>query len=231
MAWGNWNEARRLAVQLRNAPGGELLKFDLDVRLATIQARQGDLSGGLASLEKWRGSDAKAPGMFEARLASVHSAAGDHQGYIALMERAAELSKNDPSRLIDVALAHARFGDAEKAQATMAQIDTSLLPPVAGSFIDWIFGLLHLRAMELDDATAHLRAAALGFRQLAYKSAAGWTSLALAAAHCAAAEAQQGRRDEARKSVDGLERIIAVHADPALLKTLHDQLPEQFPAT
>ncbi|MEO8742987.1 MAG: hypothetical protein ABI365_07330 [Lysobacteraceae bacterium] len=231
LAWGKWDEVKRLAAQLRNAPGTDLLQFDLDVRLAQIQSRQGDITGADASLEKWRGSDAKSPGLFEARLASVHSSGHDYAGYIALMERAAELSQNDPSRLVDVALAHARFGDFDKAQAALAQVDTTLLPPVAGAFIDWIVGLLHLRADHLDDAVNHLRRAATEFRERATKSAAGWTAFALTAAHCAVAEAKSGQREQAAKSVDGLVRIINIHADPDLLKTLHSELPETFPAT
>lgn len=230
-AWGQWDEVKRLAALVRSAPGDKLVPFDLDVRLAQIQARQGDLSSALASLDKWRGSDAKAPGLFEARLASVHSAGQDYAGYVRLMEQAAALSNNDPSRLVDVALAHARFGDAARARATLQQVDTSLLPPLAGPFLDWINGLLHLRAAEYGDALTRLRAAVAAFRQHASKSPAGWVSLALVAAHCGLAEVRSDLRAQARQTVDGFVHIITVHADPSLLRILQKELPETFPAS
>ncbi|HTI96429.1 MAG TPA: hypothetical protein VL425_07990 [Rudaea sp.] len=231
-AWGDWDAVKRLAAQLRAAPtSNQLLQFDLDVRLAQIQARDGDIAGGVAALEKWRDADAKAPGLFESRLASVHSAGRDYPGYIRMMECAAQLSKNDPSRLVDVALAHARFGSSEKAIAALAQVDTSLLPSIAGSFIDWIHGLLHLRAGAFDDATAHLQASIAAFRKRALKSPAGWVGLALAAAHCALAQARGGDVVQAQRTLDGFKHILLVHADPSLLRMLRKEVPQLFPAT
>ena len=208
------------------------MPFDLDVRLAQIQARQGDLAGALASLEKWRGADAKSPGLFEARLAGVCSAGRDYPGYIRLMEEAAVLSKNDPSRLVDVALAHARFGSVERlVQIALQQVDTSLLPPAAGAFLEWIHGLLSLRAGENADAATHLRVAVSRFRERAIKSPAGWVSMALAAAHCALAEVRGGLRQEAGQMLEGFTHIVTAHGDPSLLRMLEKELPEFFRAT
>jgi hypothetical protein len=230
-AWGRWEQVKRLAAQLRSAPGNQLMQFDLDVKLAQIQAREGNIAGAVGSLEKWRGTDAKAPGLFESRLASVHSAGRDYAGYIQMMERAAELSQNDPSRLVDVALANARFGSTEKAQSALAQVDTSLLPPIAGSFIDWIHGLLHLRAGAFDEAALRLRASSQAFRELALKSPSGWVGLALVSAHCALAEKRSGQCEQAKRNLDSLTHIVNAHADPSLLSTLRSELPELFPAT
>jgi hypothetical protein len=232
-AWGDWDTVKSLAAQLRKAPPmtSQLLQFDLDVRLAQIQARGGDIAGAMNSLEKWRDADAKAPGLFESRLASVHSAGRDYAGHIRMMERAAELSRNDPSRLVDVALANARFGSAEKALATIAQVDTSLLPPVAGSFIDWIHGLLHLRAGAFAEAVVRLHASTAAFRERALKSAAGWVAFAIAAAHCALAQARDGQAAQAKQTLEGLTHIVVVHADPSLLRMLQKELPDLFPAT
>jgi len=231
-AWGDWDSVKSLAAQLRGAPTlSQLLQFDLDVRLAQIRARDGDIAGAVSSLEKWRDADAKAPGLFESRLASVHSAGRDYTGYIQMMERAAELSRNDPSRLVDVALANARFGSAEKARATIALVDTSLLPPLAGSFIDWIHGLLHLRAGAFEDATVRLHASTLAFGERALKSAAGWVAFAIVASHCALAQVRGGSPAQARQTLDGLTHIVAVHADPSLLRMLRNELPDLFPVT
>lgn len=229
-AWGKWDEVRRLAALMRSAPGDKLVPFDLDVRLAQIQARQGDLAGALASLEKWRGEDARSPGLFEARVASVYSAARDYPNHIRMMEEAAVLSKGDPSRLVDVALAHARFGSAEKAQAALQRVETGLLPPLAAAFLDWIHGLLSLRAGRNGDAAAQLRAAVAHFRERAVKSPASWVSMALAAAHCALAEVRDGRRQQAGRTVEGFTHIIAAHGDPSLLRMLQNELPEFFSA-
>lgn len=231
-AWGEWDQVKRLAAQLRSAPGlSQSLQFDLDVRLAQIQARDGDIAGAVSSLEKWRDADAKAPGLFESRIASVHSAGADYPGYIRMMERAAELSQNDPSRLVDVALANARFGSAAKAQAALALVDTSLLPPVAGSFLTWIEGLLHLRSGAHDAAIDSLRESVAAFRQHALKSPAGWVAFALAAAHCALAEVRSGKAAQAKQTLGGLTHIVSAHADPSLLRMLRSELPELFPAT
>lgn len=231
-AWGDWETVKRLAAQLREAPTtSQLLHFDLDVRLAQIQARGGDIAGAVGSLEKWRDADAKAPGLFESRIASVYSAGRDYPGYIRMMEQAAELSKNDSSRLVDVALANARFGSSEKAIAALAVVDTSLLPPVAGPFIDWIHGLLHLRAGAFGDAVMRLQASTAAFHERALKSPAGWVAFAVAAGHCALAQVRGGDTAQARRTVDGVKHILAAHADPSLLRMLQKELPQLFPAT
>ena len=220
-ARGQWDEVRRLAAMLRSATNNPLLPWDLDVRLACIEARQEHLQAAVASLDPWKSKLATtAPGMFEARLASVYFAAGDYVEHLRLMEAAAELGGQDPTRMVDVALANAKFGDADKAAKILATLDMKLLPPIALKFIALVNGVLRLRAGEPGQAVPDLQAAAEGFLEMALQHQAAWVGLAISSGYYAVALARCGKQSEARQVVAPVLPILFVHGEKPLLDML-----------
>ena len=218
-AWavGDWPAVRQLAAQLqKGGPPSVLLQFDLDVRLASIDAREGKLAEGLRRIAPWPAKLADKPGLFESRAATVYSAGGDMQSFVQTMGQAYEQSKHDPSRGVDYALALARFGDVDQASALIESIDATLLPPNACSFVDWVRGLVQARRGQ-PEALNTLGAAVSGFLQRADQPAV-WTSLAFAAADHALALKCAGYAAQAQ--IANVWPVLKPHADAALLQTL-----------
>ena len=216
---GEWDRVEELAAKLRGVRDKvSHLEFDLDVRLASIQARKGELASALAGLESWRPRLADSPGLFEARVAAVHAAGEDRPGFVRLMALAHELAGQEPSRALDLALAHARFGDAEIAGELLQSVDTSLLPPHAQGFVAWTEGMVRLRHGQ-PDAADRLGRAVAAFLKLAGQPAA-WTALAFCTCDHAIALSMAGRKDEARRELAQVWPIVKAHADRALLNML-----------
>lgn len=224
-ARGQWDEVRRIAPMLRAVTNNSLLPWDLDVRLACIEAKQGRLDAALASLDAWKPKiAAKAPGMFEARVASVHAAAGDYAGHVRLMEEAAELSGQDPSRRVDVALANAKYGDADRARDILYHLDEKLLPPLGHKFIVFVKGILALRDHRTTQAVNDLQAATQGFYELSLQTPAAWIGVAISSGYYAVALARSGQRDQAQRAVADTLPILLVHGEKPLMDMLQDEV-------
>jgi hypothetical protein len=224
-ARGQWDEVRRLAPIVRAAPGGALLPLDLDTRLACIDARQGRLDAAVASLDDWKPQlDAKAPGMFEAHVGRVYFAAGDYATHLRLVEQAAELGKQDPSRMVDVALANAKFGDARRAEDILGSLDLKLLPPLAHKFIALINGILRLREGQPDRAEPELRVATEGFMESALQTPVVWIGVAISSGYYALALARSGKRHEAQQAIAPALPILLVHGEKPLLDMLQNEV-------
>ncbi|MEO5671109.1 MAG: hypothetical protein ABIR26_10500 [Ramlibacter sp.] len=216
---GDWDEVEHLAARLRKVSGKVTnMEFDLDVRLAAIQARKGHLAPALSRLDPWRARLAGSPGLFESRIASVHAAGEDRAGYVRTMAKAYEASAQDPSRALDLALAHARFGDAAAAGRLLQSIDVSLLPPHAQGFVAWTDGLVRLRTGQPGAADV-LGNALAAFLKLSAQPAA-WTALAFCTCDHAVALSMAGRKDDARRELAQVWPIVKAHADRALLSML-----------
>lgn len=222
-ALGDWSRVEALASKLRGT-GAKVpnLAFDLDVRMASIRARKGDLPGAVRDLAPWREKLAASRGLFEARLASVHSAAGDRDGFVRLMGQAYEASGREPARSLDYALAHARYGDAAQAEALLAALDAALLPPQAKGFLLWTRGLVAQRSGG-SDALDLLGQATAEFLQGAANPAV-WTALAFCASDHAIALDQAGRKDDARRQLGQVWPIVSAHADTERLRVLSELL-------
>jgi hypothetical protein len=217
-ALGQWTRVAELAAKLRAAKAKTVqLPFDLDIRLAAIRARQGDLAGALQSVEPWRTRLAGSKGLFQARVASIHSAAGDREGFVRMMAESHEASGGEAPRALDLALAQARFGDVAQARALLDALDVSLLPPQGKSFLLWTQGLIAMRS-GVADAPDLLGQATAEFLKRA--TPAGWTALAFCACDHAVALSNAGRKDEARRELAHVWPIVSAHADTPLMQLL-----------
>lgn len=220
-ALGDWKQVRALAQKLREVSGGvQNMEFDLDLRLAAVRARAGQLSEALADVEPWRARVAT-PGTFENRVAAIHAAAGDRAGFVRLMAESHAKAPQEPARALDHALAEARFGDAAVAARLLGEVDPTLLPPHAQAFVAWARGLVQLRQQQ-PGALDQLAQAVAEFLKLAAQPAA-WPALAFSTCDHAIALAMAGRKDEARQELAQVWPIVRAHGDTALLRLLQTE--------
>ncbi|TWO71639.1 hypothetical protein FN976_08465 [Caenimonas sedimenti] len=216
---GEWDRVQELAAKLRVVSASRpTMDFDLDVRLACIVARRDGLAPAVAALAAWPAKLADTPGVYEGRLASVHAAAGDRDGYVRLMQASYEYAPSEPSRILDLALAHARFGDAKRAGELMQTLDASLLPPHGKGFVHWVDGLVRLRT-GAPGGLDELQRGVAEFLKLASQPAV-WTSLAFCTCDHAVALALAGSREAARAELAQVWTMVRAHADKPLLRML-----------
>lgn len=229
-AVGNWDAVRVLARELRVVSRRRPeLDFDLDLRLAAIYARDRSLPEAMARLEPWRARWAAKPGYFEMRVAAVCVAAGDTAGYLDLMTRAHAQAPDDATRLVDHALAEARYGDADTAQALLDRLDERQLPAHGQGFATWLRGLLQLRQGSAE-AEPTLSQAVGALLQLQAHPVT-WPPLAMCTCDHAVALHRAGRDAEARQRIAQVWPILKVHAPVPLLRMLDADglLPERRP--
>jgi hypothetical protein len=199
-ARGDLAAARALIARLRADPtlaGNEQLQVDLRFRAAALHARDGDLAAALAEVEPLRASPHCAQGMFDSRVASLHYQAGDLEGYLRHMDRAFEASGQAQLQRLDLAFAHARLGDAQRAQQLLDGLERRNLSALHQPLATAADGLLALRRGDGATGLAQMAEAVAGFAKFAANPAV-WPFQGLLVGHFALALAQAGRRDEAR---------------------------------
>jgi hypothetical protein len=221
-AIGRWSEVRRLAKLLARRRGNSVsMAFEFALRQAYADVFERSLEQALERVAPWRERLAGQPGLFEMRTAMLYHAAGDWAAFVHLHDQALALLPGDPSRTVDLALAHARHGDADRAAELMAAVDRSLLPPWGAGFVHWVNGLVQLRRQE-PGAAGTLGLAVAEFLKLQSQPAV-WTALAFAATDHALALKTANRADEARRALNPVWPIVKAHAHPALLRLLHTE--------
>lgn len=212
-AFGQREEMARLAQLLGRALADPGMRFDLAMREAEFVAREQGIEAALAQVEPLREAiGQRAPGLFAARAALLHLAAGDSAGFVHGMREAWEASGRDASRALDAALAEARCGDVAKARELIADVDADSLTVMAESFHAWVQALLQEHAGE-DGRPAFSRALA-GFSEHAHLSAV-WSALATCACDYALALARHGAAVEGRALVETVWPIACIHLDAA----------------
>lgn len=216
-ALGRWAEVRRLCKLLlarrANSPG---IGFEFVLRQAYCDVRERTLQQALARVQPWREKLADQPGLFEMRIATLYHAAGDWPNFIAMHEASLVPLPGDPSRTLDLALAHARHGDVDRAAELFASLDPSLLPPWGAGFIHWTEGLIQFRRKQ-PQAGNTLGLAVAEFLKLSNQPMV-WTALALATADHAIALKDAGLGAEARQAMAQVWPIVKAHAHPAQLR-------------
>lgn len=216
-ALGQWAEVRRLCkLLLPRRANTSSMSFDFVLRLAYCDVRERTLQKALARVQPWRAKLADQPGLFEMRIATLYHAAGDWPNFIAMHEASLVPLPGDPSRTLDLALAHARHGDVDRAAELFAAIDKSLLPPWGAGFIHWTEGLVQFRRKQTQASTT-LGQAVAEFLKLSHQPAV-WTALALATADHAIALKDAGLAPEARQAMAQVWPIVKAHAHQAQLR-------------
>jgi tetratricopeptide (TPR) repeat protein len=221
-AVGQWAEVRRLCKLLMtrraNTP---VMNFEFVLRQAYCDVRERTLDKALARVQPWSERLADQPGLFEMRISVLYHAAGDWPNFIRMHEESLVPLPGDPSRTLDLALAHARHGDVDRAAELLAGLDKSLLPPWGAGFVHWAEGLVQLRRQQ-PQALATLGLAVTEFLKLAAQPMV-WTALGFATQDHALALKAAGRADEARQALAQVWPIVKAHAQPALLYVLETE--------
>jgi hypothetical protein len=216
-AVGQWAEVRRLAkLLLARRANTTAMNFEFVLRQAYCDARERTLQKALARVQPWREKLADQPGLFEMRIAVLYHAAGDWPNFIAMHEASLVPLPGDPSRALDLALAHARHGNVDRAADLLAGIDKSLLPPWGAGFVHWTEGLVQFRRKQPQAGTT-LGLAVTEFLKLANQPMV-WTALAFATADHAIALKDAGLAAEARQAMAPVWPIVKAHAHPAQLR-------------
>lgn len=217
-AFGQRMEMERLAQLLVRAVADPGMRFDLAMRQAEFVAREQGIDAALAQVEPLRDTvDQRAPGLFPARTALLHLAAGDAPGFVRGMHEAWEASGHDPSRALDAALAEARCGDVDKARELLVDIDAAALPVMATSFHAWVQALLAEHAGE--DGREAFSRALTGFSEHARMSAV-WSALAACTCDYALALARHGDMSDGRALVEAVWPVARIHLDAATKHTI-----------
>ncbi len=212
MQLGEWDEAARMLALFRQRKHPEAIEVSIHFYDAQIRVRRGEaLQAALARLEAMRSRVSVE--MFPARLAAVHTAAKDYDGYLACMCAAWEFTPTDPSRTVDYALGLARFGDLVKSEQLLDSIDMQALQVNGRPFVAWARGLVALRNGK-PTAQASLLQGVEGFLQIA--SPSSWSSLALCSGACALALQRNGDTAGAKTMIGRVWPVLKVCADTRL---------------
>lgn len=212
MARGEWVAARRLFERFRRGTHPASVDLQMPFYDARLRIHEGEpLAQVLARLETSRAKFK--PDQFQARLASVHGAARDYDGFLACMRSAWEAAPDDPSRVVDYALANARVGDLALAHELLGKIDMEALEVHGRPFVWWARGLVELRN-DRPGAQASLQQGVAGFLKIA--SPAALSSLALCSGACAIAMRRAGDSAGAKAMVARVWPVLDAHADPRL---------------
>ncbi len=212
MNYGDWVSARRLFERFRKGRHPASVVNQMPFYDARLRVREGEpLDRVLARLEPSRAIFK--PDQFHARIAPVYSAAEDYDGFLASMRASWEAAPDDPSRLVDYALANARVGDLALAREQLERIDMEALQVQGRPFVWWARGLVELRN-DRPGALASLQQGVDGFRKKPSPAALG--ALALCSGACAIAMRRAGDVAGAKAMVAGVWPVLKVHADPRL---------------
>ncbi len=226
MVDGEWDESLTLITRLRAKKDlNRSLLMDLDVREAQIHARLGgNVDELIAGLDHWRVELADKPGTFEARLISIFLAAKQYDRYIAGARASLAGAPTDASRVIELAMAEARFGSVAEARLLLDAVDTRVMTDLAVKYVHWVEGLIALKNGDNPRAVSELAQVVAAFRELSVKLPMAVGTLALSAGANCLALARLGRREEAATLLAEVWKVLVLHADEALLASLTQEV-------
>jgi hypothetical protein len=225
-ALGDWPRVDGLASQLRASPGlSPAMAFDLDVRVIIGQVVRGrPLAEALSMLSRWAPKLAEAqPGLFDMQVATVHAAAGDRPGFVQRLRTASEASGREPSQVLELALAEARFGDPLAARALLDGPEMAQVPARTMAFVHWARGALALRSSQ-PQATDELSRGVAGLLEAARTQPALWPALAFCTADLAMALRATGQTEPARQILARVLPVLRAHADKPLMHVLEQDI-------
>jgi predicted Zn-dependent protease len=224
-ARGDADRAAALIARMRADPslaGNEQLQVDLRFRSAGLRARAGELDSALAEVEPLRAAPLLGNGLFDSRIASLHYQAGDIEGYLAAMARAFDASGQAQLQRLDLAFAHARLGDAQRAQELLDGLERRDLSALHQPIALAADGVLLQRRGDAAAGLAKLAEAVAGFEKFAANPAV-WPFQGILRGLLALALAQAGRRDEARQVLGGWEDVVRTSLDAERRRLLESE--------
>lgn len=201
------------------------LAFDLDIRMACINAKYGNVDEEVKKLEKWRIPIEKvSSGMYEARIANVFHMGGSYDKYVDSMREAFFKSPHSPTFILDLALAEARLGEVEKAEMLLKQVKPEELPLHGLPFVYWSEGVIEYKKCGADSEN-RLSCAVLGFLEFS-ENPAVWPSLAVCIGDYALSVTENASKEKARELLTSVWGILRFHGENGLI----DQLIKRYPS-
>lgn len=201
------------------------MAFDLEVRMACINAKHGNLDEEISKLEEWRIPIEKlSPGMYESRIASVFHMGGSYDKYVESMREAFFKSSHSPTFILDLALAEARLGEVEKAELLLKQVKPEELPMHGIPFVDWVEGVVEYKNGGTD-SESKLSSAVSGLLEFS-ENPAVWPSLAVCIGDYALSVSENASIDKAKELLSSVWGMLKFHGENGLI----DQLIKRYPS-
>lgn len=223
-ATGKTEAVAKLTESLRKHMKQPEMAFDLDIRMASINAHHGDVEKEIEKIEKWRAIiDELSPGMFESRVASIYHLHGSYNKFVEAMRNAFFISSLSPTLVLDLALAEARLGESEKAEILLKKVKPEELPIHGIPFINWVEGAVGCRK-GIPEAEDKLKSAISGL--LAFgDNPAIWPSLAVCIGDYALCVNSEASRAKSKDLLSTVWDILKFHGERELIAQLVDKYP------
>jgi tetratricopeptide (TPR) repeat protein len=141
VSWGRWEEAlERLPSVRKKIPSEEAAFLE-----AQALAGLGRLDEAIKVLKPYADGENMPSWLYWGRIGDVYYAAGKYELIVPAAEKAAELAPDNPTVLLDLAMALVRYRqDAERARKLLKQARTHALSDVLAVFADVIEGMIEL---------------------------------------------------------------------------------------
>ena len=229
-ALGKWKEVFELADRLKNLADkrkiifdgrvNDDLKIEADGYKAYYYAKKGDINQAIKIMKRHRDHmDNILPGMFESKIASLCFAQKDYKSALHFYKKAYEINDNDIFKL-DLASCEARFGSLENAKTIIESIDEKSIPVYAKGMIYYIYGVIHQKEDNLEQAYISFMSAYEAF--VAFRHIPMMLGfIAMATASLAITLAKNNQTQEAQEFFDDeIIQVIKIHADEYTLTEL-----------
>lgn len=205
--------------------GNDQMCADLLYRRACVLARRGRLEDGLALVGSLEQAPHAGNGVHLSMVASIHYSADRLDDFIDGLERACEASGRNNTMLLDLAFAHVRMGDPQRAAALLSQVQPKLLPAVQQPVHRAIAGITHLREGDHAQAAAILQEAVTAIDAFAANPAV-WPFNGMLSGYLALALLGCDRREDARTALAPWRQVALYCLEPASRQRLASELPE-----
>lgn len=220
-AYGEAEKVYRLAKSLEKFMTAPEMQFDLDVRCATMRAKNGELDSACADIKKWEfDHTVGVNGIYESRVSYIYLASGNVSKFLSLMHEAKDKNTdNNQTILLDLALAEALYGDIETAETLLNTIVRAEVIEIGVAYIDWLEGLIAFSKNDQISAERKLIDANKKLFEYANNPAA-WTAIAVCLVDLALLAIHENQKSFAKQAVMKFWKIIQVHGDPEKTKKL-----------
>jgi tetratricopeptide (TPR) repeat protein len=143
IAWGRWEEALQRIPSVR----GKLPDEEVAFQEAQALAGLGRFDEAMKVLKPYSDGEAMPAWLYWGRISDVYHIAGKDELIIPAHEKAAELAPDNPTVLLDLAMALVRYQrESERPRKLVQQARTHALSDVLAIFADMIEGMIEVEA-------------------------------------------------------------------------------------
>lgn len=152
-SWGRWEQVLKLVPQLE----GKISPHELACRKADALSALGKLDEALEVMKPFENDPQSPLWMYYARLSSVYSWSHDFESSVGCCQKAAELAPDQPTVLLDYAVALIRRKhDPRASRQLLEEAKRFPIPDAIGFVVDQCQGLIDLEEHRDSEALANL---------------------------------------------------------------------------